>query len=215
MFHGDHNPTISLEGLDHVISVTADEEGAIYFRVYAIQLKKSGTKLPYVELEEMGPSMDMTVRPCMVARPDWRRRPSLSALDRRRAVSGGPPAQIRRRKEASPDVLKEAMKVPKEIKPKAVKNVITDAVGKTIGRIHVGKQDFSKIATKKMKGARASRRRQGMWSLQLTRSRRPRALAWWGPGLRKRAGEAEDGEDAGTARKRSRAADAGDASDSE
>jgi len=69
MFHGDHNPTISLEGLDHVISVTANEEGTIYFRVYAIQLKKSGFKLPYVELEEIGPSMDMTVQPCMHAGP--------------------------------------------------------------------------------------------------------------------------------------------------
>lgn len=52
-------------------------------------------------------------------------------------------------------MLKEAMKVPKEVKPKPVKNIITDAVGKTIGRIHVGKQDFSKIVTKKMKGVLA------------------------------------------------------------
>ena len=51
-------------------------------------------------------------------------------------------------------MLKEALRVPKAIKPKTVKNVITDTTGKTLGRVHVGVQDFSKIALKKMKGLR-------------------------------------------------------------
>ena len=46
------------------------------------------------------------------------------------------------------------MRVAKAVKPKTVKNVITDALGKTVGRVHLGTQDFSKIALKKMKGLR-------------------------------------------------------------
>ncbi|KAF7458804.1 BRIX domain-containing protein [Cryptosporidium felis] len=45
------------------------------------------------------------------------------------------------------DVLKSALMVPKEIKPKKIKNVSTNALGESIGRIHVGKQDLSTLNT--------------------------------------------------------------------
>ena len=34
----------------------------VYFKHCAIQLKKSGTKIPRIELVEIGPSMDLVIR---------------------------------------------------------------------------------------------------------------------------------------------------------
>ncbi|KAH8556634.1 Brix domain-containing protein [Umbelopsis sp. PMI_123] len=66
-FHGQSIDAINLTGLEHVITVTAaplegKNAGLIYFRVYTIQLKKSGAKTPRIELEEMGPSLDFKMR---------------------------------------------------------------------------------------------------------------------------------------------------------
>lgn len=49
------------QGLDHVMFVTAVDK-KLLLRQYHIQLKRSGTKVPRVELLEMGPSLDLTVR---------------------------------------------------------------------------------------------------------------------------------------------------------
>ncbi|CAH0586911.1 unnamed protein product [Chrysodeixis includens] len=53
---------IRLQGLEHVISFTATAENIIYFRSYRIQLKKSGQRIPRIELEEIGPSIDFKLR---------------------------------------------------------------------------------------------------------------------------------------------------------
>ncbi|KAL1917103.1 uncharacterized protein VTP21DRAFT_5301 [Calcarisporiella thermophila] len=124
-FRGQEADAINLAGLEHVISLTAmpssEDDGShrIFFRVYTIQLKKSGTRIPRIELEEMGPSFD------------WR---------------------IRRRVEPKDDMWKMAIKVPKELKPKRVKNVEKDLLGDKYGRVHLGRQDLSKLQTRKMKG---------------------------------------------------------------
>lgn len=60
-FRGDVLPKINLAGLDTVIVTTA-ANGKVYFRVYGIALKKSGNKFPRVEMEEVGPRMDLTLR---------------------------------------------------------------------------------------------------------------------------------------------------------
>ncbi|KAJ1606019.1 hypothetical protein OJ253_2905 [Cryptosporidium canis] len=44
-------------------------------------------------------------------------------------------------------VLKSATLIPREIKPKKVKNVTTNVLGESIGRIHVGRQDLSELNT--------------------------------------------------------------------
>lgn len=56
-YRGELLEKISLKGLEHVISVTADPgtPGRIQFRVYLVMLKKSATRVPRVELVEMGP----------------------------------------------------------------------------------------------------------------------------------------------------------------
>lgn len=50
------------------------------------------------------------------------------------------------------DIFKIATRVPKVIKPSKVKNVIRDSFGDKIGRVHMLKQDFGKLQTRKMKG---------------------------------------------------------------
>ncbi|KAJ2158257.1 rRNA-binding ribosome biosynthesis protein rpf2 [Coemansia sp. RSA 552] len=67
-FRGEVADKVSLKGLEYMISVTAGppgpsgETGAVFLRSYNIVLKKSGVRQPRVELEEMGPSLDLRIR---------------------------------------------------------------------------------------------------------------------------------------------------------
>ncbi|XP_022082127.1 ribosome production factor 2 homolog [Acanthaster planci] len=116
-FRGPVVPNIRLAGLEHVISVTAIS-GKVLLRSYRVLLKKSGSKTPRVELEEIGPSMDLVLR-----------RSHLASLD----------------------LYKQAMKKPKQLKPKKKKNIKHDVFGTKLGRIHMESQDFDKLQTRKMK----------------------------------------------------------------
>lgn len=124
-FRGETLSQISLAGLSHVISCTVGEQAdendlpAVHFRVYSIQLLKSGTRTPRVELVEMGPSMDLTPR---------------------------------RAQEADESLNKEAYRRPKPVNvPKKRKNIDVDEMGDKVGRIHMEKQDLSKLQTRKVK----------------------------------------------------------------
>jgi ribosome production factor 2 len=70
-FRGTQLSKIDLETLDHIIILTA-MENSIYFRHYSISVKKSDTKLPRVELEEIGPSCEMVIRRTRFASEDLR-----------------------------------------------------------------------------------------------------------------------------------------------
>jgi ribosome production factor 2 len=118
-FNGEQTTAINLAGLEHVISITATPDDRILFRTYSVQMKKSGVKTPRVELEDMGPHYDFSLKRTSVPKPDmW----------------------------------SAAAKIPKELKPKKVKNIEKDEMGDTYGRVHLGKQEFDKIQTRKMKG---------------------------------------------------------------
>ncbi|CAF1506146.1 unnamed protein product [Adineta ricciae] len=120
-FRGEtHMKEIDLNGLEHVITFTVDSQTkVISIRVYRIELKKSGHRIPRIELEEIGPHLDLT---------------------------------IRRTKLASDDFYKKTLKQPDAIKAKKVKNVTTNELGTKMGRIHMEKQDFNQLQTRKMKG---------------------------------------------------------------
>ncbi|KAI9838702.1 MAG: hypothetical protein M1819_005016 [Sarea resinae] len=66
-FRGQETQTVDVEGLQYMVSISAGEEvegepaPRIHLRVYLIKTKKSGQKLPRVEVEEMGPRMDFRV----------------------------------------------------------------------------------------------------------------------------------------------------------
>jgi len=68
-FHGVNEASVNLAGLEHAIVCTSSQD-KIYLRGYRIFFKKSGTKTPHVELKEMGPFMDLTIRRSSFASPD-------------------------------------------------------------------------------------------------------------------------------------------------
>lgn len=59
---------------------------------------------------------------------------------------------IRRIKMASKDLYKTALKKPAPLKVTSKKNVTRDELGNVHGRVHVGKQDVTRMQTRKMKG---------------------------------------------------------------
>ncbi|XP_072018868.1 ribosome production factor 2 homolog [Amphiura filiformis] len=68
-FRGPVVKNVRLAGLEHILSFSA-VNGQIHIRSYRGLLKKSGTKIPRVELEEIGPSLDLTMRRTHLASQD-------------------------------------------------------------------------------------------------------------------------------------------------
>jgi len=68
-FRGPEVTNVRLAGIEHVLQFTA-VENKVLFRSYKISLKKSGTRIPRVELEEIGPSVDWVVRRSQLASDD-------------------------------------------------------------------------------------------------------------------------------------------------
>lgn len=88
-FRGRQIEHVNLKGLDRVIFVThaplnssssgsgggggggdTQQHPVVYFRQYSVKLKKSGTKVPRVELTEMGPHLDLEFRRSMLPAVD-------------------------------------------------------------------------------------------------------------------------------------------------
>ncbi|XP_052889021.1 ribosome production factor 2 homolog [Anopheles moucheti] len=67
MFRIDQIDSIRLQGIEHVLSFTLADDLTILVRSYRIQLKKSGQRTPRIELVEMGPSLDLSVRRTKIA----------------------------------------------------------------------------------------------------------------------------------------------------
>lgn len=121
LFAGPKPEQVLLSGLDQALVVstidgapTTGSSPPVYVRRYRINFERSGSKLPYVKTEEIGPRFDLTVD---------------------------------RQKEPDRDRWKASMKTPKAAAPKKVKNLSTDDMGRKLGRIHLGKQEFDKIHT--------------------------------------------------------------------
>ncbi|XP_071818470.1 ribosome production factor 2 homolog isoform X1 [Apostichopus japonicus] len=72
-FRGPMVQNVRLAGLEHVLSFTA-VDGKVVLKSYKTLLKKSGTKTPRVELEEIGPSMDLVMRRTHLATTDLYKR---------------------------------------------------------------------------------------------------------------------------------------------
>ena len=101
----------------------------MHIRVYTLALTPSGTRVPRAGLVPMGPSIDLS---------------------------------LRRHQPADEELWKAAMRRPKLKKQdvekglgKRKRNVDVDEMGDLRGRLHVGKQDLSKLQTRKMKGLKA------------------------------------------------------------
>lgn len=75
MFKGEETDRIDVEGLQYVLMVGAEEpredlSPVIHLRWYKIVTKRSGHKLPRVELEEVGPKFDFKIGRLRPAAPD-------------------------------------------------------------------------------------------------------------------------------------------------
>jgi len=122
-FRGRIVDNICLAGLDHVITLSVGPSGAILFRHYGIHMKKSGSRVPKVELEEIGPSVDFVPRRNQFAEESLRKQ----SLQRPRELNP------KKQKNTSTTNLKETVAnihLPKQnigqieknaIKPKALK----------------------------------------------------------------------------------------------
>lgn len=127
------------EGGSAMLDTTAAGR-TIHLRVYAIvpvtvAVNAAATQLASttpsnVKLEETGPSFDFVLR--------RRQMPSMDRLN----------ASLKR-----PKTHAEKNRQGKGKK----KNIETDEMGDMVGRVHVGKQDLSKLQTRKMKGLKRSR----------------------------------------------------------
>jgi ribosome production factor 2 len=126
MFKGANPKGVALEGVEHTIVITETECGKMLFRVYRIEKKRGeSAAVPRVELVEMGPSFDFTV--------GRERLPDFTLWK----------ASMRK-----PTVLSTTSKSDtSKPKPKKNKNISTDGLGQTIGRIHLGRQDYTKLNT--------------------------------------------------------------------
>ena len=125
MFRGTKVEKLALKALDHVISCTV-VDGNIYIRVYTVRFKKSGSKVPHVELANMGPFWDLS---------------------------------LRRTRLASDDLWKLACRQPKASTTKKVKNVSENSMGDKIGRLHIEKQDLTKMAVRRVDALRTTKRK--------------------------------------------------------
>ena len=67
LFRGPDIHNVDVAGLQYIISISAGDEvegqprPKIHFRAYLIRTRKSGQKIPRVEVEEMGPRLDFRV----------------------------------------------------------------------------------------------------------------------------------------------------------
>ncbi|XP_037026974.1 ribosome production factor 2 homolog [Bradysia coprophila] len=69
-FHRDTVQAIRLQGIEHVLSFTVTDDNLVMLRSYKVLLKKSGHKTPRIELTEIGPSIDFSIRRTKIASDD-------------------------------------------------------------------------------------------------------------------------------------------------
>ncbi|XP_040566399.1 ribosome production factor 2 homolog [Lepeophtheirus salmonis] len=69
-FRGPIVNKIRLAGIEHCLSFTAVSETKVSLRSYKIAMKKSGTRFPRIELIDMGPHMDCSLRRTHLASED-------------------------------------------------------------------------------------------------------------------------------------------------
>ncbi|GFQ91595.1 ribosome production factor 2 homolog [Trichonephila clavata] len=118
-FRGPVIEKINLKGLEHLLVFSLVNK-KILFRSYRVDMKKDeDSKVPLVELTEVGPHMNLTVR---------------------------------RTNLADEELFKASCQQPKQLKPTKVKNKSKDPFGTKLGRIHMERQDYSKLQTRKLKG---------------------------------------------------------------
>lgn len=104
----------------------------------SIVLKKSGTKNPRVELEEMGPSLDLVIRRTHVGSPELFK------------TATRQPKAIKVHTYYSYNTLCIV------VQAKKIKNMSKDPFGSKMGQIHMTRQDMKTLKTRRVKGLKRS-----------------------------------------------------------
>lgn len=130
---------VDQSGLQHVVVVSAEEpatsllaasgsvQPVVYVRVYRAIMRRSDELLPRMELEEMGPRLDLRLGRRQAAEPEvWKRAT---------ARAHKPTAENKKKR----------------------KNIEMDLMGDKLGRIHVGRQELGKLQTRKFRGLKRER----------------------------------------------------------
>lgn len=150
-FKGPEATTVDVEGLQFMICISvgeetlADPKPKIFVRSYLIKTRKSGQRLPRVEVEEMGPRVDFRVGRIREAEDSVMK----EALKQ--------PKGTEVRSAVYTFVCRFHLLTVIPLQPKNKKNIETDLIGDKVGRIHLGKQDLTQLQTRKMKGLKRSR----------------------------------------------------------
>ncbi|KAL3894684.1 MAG: hypothetical protein SGCHY_005136 [Lobulomycetales sp.] len=134
-FRGEPTSEIDhVKGLQNTISISIDPETrVIHIRSYVVKsIQKS-------KVSSGSPDMQVKLEEC------------------------GPALKLQlQRREFCPDaVMKVATYIPKELKPKKLKNVGVDVLGDRKGRIHMKPQNLDEIQTRKMKGLKKRKSENG------------------------------------------------------
>lgn len=127
MFSGEEVGSIDVEGLQYLLMVAASEpengqNRHVHLRWYKVKTRKSGQKLPRVELDEVGPKFDFK-------------------LGRTKEADAG----------VMKEAMKKGKRPDEDFRSKQ-KNVGMDTMGDKIGRVHLSRQDLGQLQTRKMKG---------------------------------------------------------------
>ena len=150
-FRGGEAKEVDVEGLQWMINFAAAEEELedgsrrkmVYMRCWKLATKRSGQKLPRVEVEEMGPRIDFKIG----------RVRNAEQVVLREAMKKAKGVEVRLN---SLVVIGNNTNI-RRLQAKQKKNVETDIVGDKMGRIHLGRQDLSELQTRKMKGLKRGR----------------------------------------------------------
>ena len=155
MFRGESQVShVRLAGIELALQFTAvSNHGSngpfsILFRSYRIITKKSdNVRLPRVELEEIGPRMDLTLR-----------RTHLASEDLFKAAC-------------------KQIKNAKRTEKRKTKNITDDGLGGTLGRIHVPAQNVGdgRLQTRKMKGLKDTPEEKKLKQLDKLKDKRSKA----------------------------------------
>ena len=155
MFRGESLAShVRLAGLELSMQFTAVAPGLaggpfkIIFRNYRINTKKSdNVRLPRVELEEIGPRMDWTLR-----------RTHLASDDLFKTAC-------------------KTIKNAKRTEKRKTKNITDDGLGGTLGRIHVPAQEIGagRLQTRKMKGLKDTPEEKKVKQLEKIKEKRSKA----------------------------------------
>ncbi|PVI03707.1 ribosome biogenesis protein-like protein RPF2 [Periconia macrospinosa] len=130
LFRGQEATEVDVEGLQYIISISAEEP-------------EEGKTQPQIHIRFY---LIKTLK-------------SGQKLPRVEVEEMGPriDASLGREQFPDPDMMKAALKKPKGEEPKTKKNIDMDIMGDKVGKVHIGKQDFKSLQTRKMKGLKRGR----------------------------------------------------------